>query len=238
MVRQRGGGHPPRLPKKINVEEDVFAVQKPSGMTSHDVVSVIKKISGAEKVGHAGTLDPLAEGVLIILVGKATKRQREFLATEKEYTATIRLGVTSNTDDADGILTERVNQAPPTRSAIERILRGFIGEIEQIPPAFCAVKIDGRKAYELARKGIAPALMPRRIHIREIKMLSYRWPLVRIRVVCSSGTYIRSIARDLGEILGVGGYIQSLVRMRSGTFTLWGAIPLEDFLSQPARPHQ
>lgn len=218
---------PPARQKKINPEEDILIVRKPRGLTSHDVVAAIKEISGAKKVGHAGTLDQLAEGVLIILIGKATKRQSEFLNAEKEYLAAIRFGGRSNTDDAEGNIVETTHPQKPAKDKIIKILQRFSGNIEQIPPAFSAIKIQGRKAYEFARRGIQPPLKPRHIYIREIKILSYRWPILKIRVICSSGTYVRSLARDIGKALKVGGYIQSLVRTRSGTFDIRNAVPFE-----------
>lgn len=219
---------------------DILIVNKPRGMTSHDVVDRIRKKTGIKKVGHAGTLDPLAEGILIVLVGKeATKRQKEFLKMEKEYVATIRLGATSATDDAEGDIETTAYGIRPTAEKIRKHIADFIGEIEQVPPAYSAVKILGKRAYELARRGKMPYLKPRKITIKEIELVSYRWPRAKIHVVCSSGTYVRSIARDIGEALGCGAYLTALTRTRSGAFTLKDAVSLSAIVRGPIakRPH-
>lgn len=212
----------------------ILLVDKPRRMTSHDVVDSIRKITGIRRIGHAGTLDPLAEGLLIILIGSATKRQEEFMAGEKEYIATIHLGATSDTDDAEGTIEEIPGLASqaPARPDIENALKNFTGEIEQTPPAYSAVKVSGQRAYQAARRGTPLSLTPRTVTIREVQIIEYTWPFLQLRVVCSPGTYIRAIARDLGKTLGCGAYLKALTRVRSGNFTLEQASPLADLTAE------
>lgn len=211
--------------------DGILLMHKPLGMTSHDVVHRVRRELGIKKlsvkVGHAGTLDPLAEGLLVVLVGRAaTRRQGEFLFADKEYEATIRFGANSATDDSEGPITPVSCEQPMTRGEVDQALTTFIGEISQMPPAFCARKVAGERAYALARKGIVPELKPKLITIREIEVLSYAWPVLRVRVVCTSGTYVRSLARDLGARLQCGGYLEALVRTRVGSLTLANAVPV------------
>lgn len=184
---------------------------------------MVRKITGERRVGHAGTLDPFADGVLIILVGKeATKRQKEFMEMEKEYIAKIRLGAVSDTDDKTGkiqISNSKI-QNHNLKQKIRKILNSFLGEIEQMPPMYSAKKIRGKKAYEFARRGEIPKLEPKKITIREITLIAYRWPRLEIRVQCSSGTYIRALGRDIGEKLGYGAYLETLRRTAVGPFTI------------------
>lgn len=207
----------------------ILVVNKPKGWTSHDVVNKVRRIYGVKKVGHAGTLDPMATGVLIVLVGDATKRQKEFMGMEKEYEAEITFGAETDTYDAEGIVAiERSsNQAVKnlTRDKIKRILGEFEGEIEQTVPPYSAVKVKGKRLYELARKGkIGNVKLPKRkVFIKEIRLLDFQQgnlPKARIRVVCSKGTYIRSLAHDLGQKFGCGAFLSELVRTRVGKFKL------------------
>lgn len=211
----------------MQINEGILVVNKPRGATSHDVVAFIRKLLGIKKVGHAGTLDPLAQGVLIILLGKATKRQSEFLRQDKEYVATIHLGATSATDDADGVLTLKNVQKTPSLAKIKKIIPLFTGNISQIPPAYSAIKLQGKKAYQIARAGKTPKLKPRKVEIKELEVLSYKWPKLKIRVACSSGTYIRALARDIGGKLSCGAYIEELTRTRSGIFTLENSLEIQ-----------
>ena len=208
--------------------EGIIAVNKPKGMTSHDVVSYVKRSLNAKKVGHAGTLDPQAEGVLVILVGDATKRQKEFMSQEKEYVAEIKLGAESTTDDIEGEIKTHSVKKQPTSDDVGDVINQFIGEIEQIPPLYSAVKVGGRAAYNRARRGEKFELKPKKVMIKEIKIISYKWPKLKIKVVCSSGTYIRSLARDIGKKLLVEGYLAGLVRTRSGRFTITQAQNLKE----------
>ncbi len=196
-------------------------INKPAGMTSHDVVAIIRKKTGVKRVGHAGTLDPFATGLLIILVGREqTKRQSEFLTMDKTYEAVIRLGATSTTDDCTGEVTINSMAKPPLPLTVKQTLQSFIGMFDQMPPNFSAKKIKGKKAYELARKGIQPDLKPKRITIHSLELLSYAWPLLRINVSVSSGTYVRALARDIGKALGCGAYCEELIRTSIGPFHL------------------
>ena len=198
----------------------IFAVYKPKGMTSYDVVERVKRLTGEKRVGHAGTLDPLAQGVLVIGVGRESTRQLgTIVKKEKEYIATGRLGMTSITDDAEGQKTKSSVKKIPSHDEVRAILQQFVGSIMQTPPVYSAVKIGGKEAYKLARRGVTFFLKPRKAEIKQIKLLRYRWPYLRFRVVTGPGVYIRSLARDLGKKLHVGGYVSDLERTRVGDFT-------------------
>ncbi len=204
----------------MELKGKIFPAWKRTGPTSHDIVDRIRKIAGIKKVGHAGTLDPLAEGILIIGVGReATKQLDKFKVQEKEYEAEIILGFSSDTDDAQGKIIKNEVKKIPIKTDILKELKNFEGEIKQIPPKYSAIKIKGKTAYSLARKGEKVMLKPRKVNIKKINLLEYNYPKLRIRVICSSGVYIRSIARDLGELLQTGGYISKLTRVRLGSFT-------------------
>jgi tRNA pseudouridine55 synthase len=206
--------------------KNIFPIYKPKGPTSHDIVDQVRRVTGVKKVGHAGTLDPLAEGVLVVAVGReATKQISSIVKTEKEYIAEIKLGETSTTDDEEGEKNETPNskiQIP--KETIVEALKGFVGEIEQIPPIYSAIKVKGKSAYKYARKGEDLKLEPRNVLIKEIQVLKYEWPILELRVVSGSGVYIRSLARDVGEKLGVGGYLASLKRTRVGEYKIEDSI--------------
>ncbi len=207
--------------------EGIWAVYKPPGMTSHDVVDLVRRESGLRRVGHGGTLDPLAEGVLVVAAGRRyTKKLGEFTGGEKEYEAEIRLGLTSLTDDAEGIVScptdEYATFAPsrPTLENIRKILPRFIGEIEQVPPVFSAIKVRGRSACRRVRAGEKLSLPARKVRINKIEIISFAYPFLRLRVSCGGGVYIRSLARDIGQMLRTGGCLTKLVRTRAGKYTL------------------
>lgn len=203
----------------------IFAIYKPKGFTSHDIIDEIRKITGERRVGHAGTLDPLARGVLVVGVGRqATKKLGEVVKKEKEYVAEIKLGEESSTDDEEGEKTELEVSKFSSYKNVEKVIHKFAGNIEQIPPVYSAIKIGGKKAYELARKNIKIELKPREIEIKEIEILDYKWPFLKIRMVTGPGVYIRALARDIGRKLGVGGYLVDLERTRVGDFTKEKAI--------------
>lgn len=219
----------------------LLIIDKHQGPTSMQVCANVRarlRRAGAPKrvkVGHAGTLDPLATGVLVVLIGKATKLCDRFMGGEKEYEAVIDLSGRTATDDAEGEVTLIDVPVPPTRERVEEAVRAFVGVIMQSPPAFSAVHVDGERAYALARKGEAPVLPPRPVVVREFRVDSYEWPLVRATIVCAKGTYIRSLARDLGTALGVGGFLAGLRRTRVGAFRVTEAVmlaSLPDALSQ------
>jgi len=209
----------------------VLVVAKPVGPTSHDVVALVRRLSGTRRVGHGGTLDPFASGVLPLFLGRATRLVEYHLADRKAYRATVCFGATSSTDDLEGELTP-VDAHGPDRAAVEATLPAFLGEIEQRPPAYSAVKVSGRRAYALARTGAAMELAPRRVRIDRLGLVEWdaadrARPFAVVEVECSAGTYVRSLARDLGAALGTGAYLGALVRTASGPFRLEAAVPLE-----------
>ncbi|MBI2676409.1 MAG: tRNA pseudouridine(55) synthase TruB [Candidatus Yanofskybacteria bacterium] len=231
----------------------IYNIYKPAGPTSHDIVNQIRKLSGEQRVGHAGTLDPFAEGVLIVAVGREyTKKLGQFLKMDKTYKATIKLGAESDTGDLTGHIKQIESQGisggksaihlPENSRATSRgskvggiadlpkvreVLKKFTGEIIQTPPLFSAVKIKGRKAYELARRGITPELKPRKVKIYSIKILKYKWPYLEIETKVSSGTYIRSLAHDLGKVLKTGGYLEKLIRTGIGRYNIRKSVRLD-----------
>lgn len=208
----------------------IIAVWKPRGPTSHDVIDEIRRLTGEKTVGHAGTLDPLAAGVLVVGIGrKATKKLGETVKKEKEYVATIRLGAESTTDDEEGEKTVTSYQLPVTSEQINDSIRKFIGRIKQTPPRYSAIKIRGQEAYKRIRRGETVELKPRIAEIKSIEILKYKWPYLKLQVVTGPGVYIRSLARDIGNDLKVGGYLSDLERTRVGKYTKEKAASLEDF---------
>jgi tRNA pseudouridine55 synthase len=210
-----------------NAISGILVVDKPVGMTSHDVVQIIRSGTGIRRAGHTGTLDPRASGVLVILIGPAVRLSEFVSASDKRYQAILRLGSTTDTYDAEGRFT-RQSSAPVNVSEekFEEALKQFVGEIEQTPPPFSAVKMHGRKAYEMARQGEEVDLAPRKIQVYHLEVLEWAPPEVVIDVHCSSGTYVRSLANDMGTVLGCGAYLIGLRRTKSGRFSLRDAIPL------------
>jgi tRNA pseudouridine55 synthase len=209
-----------------NAISGVLVVDKPVGMTSHDVVQAIRNGTGLRRAGHTGTLDPRASGVLVILVGPAVRLSEFVSASDKRYQAIIRLGSATDTFDADGKFTRSDQPVNVTEEQFQKVLKTFIGEIEQTPPPFSAVKVQGRKAYEMARQGEDMDLTPRKITVHHLEVLEWAPPEVVIDVHCSSGTYVRSLANDLGNALGCGAYLVGLRRTKSGRFSLRDAVPL------------
>lgn len=193
-------------------------IDKPQGMTSHDVVAKIRRGSGVKRVGHAGTLDPMATGVLIVCVGAATRLSEYVMASNKQYMAVVRLGIETTTYDAEGETLATADVRHLTRDTVATALASFQGEIAQIPPMYSAIKQGGKKLYELARAGKEVVREPRTVRIERIDLLDFALPDVRIAVTCSAGTYIRSIAHDLGAQLGVGAHLIALRRTASGGF--------------------
>ena len=208
-----------------NAISGVLVVDKPIGLTSHDVVQIIRKGTNIRRAGHTGTLDPRASGVLVVLIGPAVRLSEYVSASDKRYQAIVRLGTTTDTYDGDGSVTSSspVNIA---EEQFEKTLKQFIGEIEQVPPPYSAVKVKGRKAYEMAREGEEVDLLPRKINVYNLELLEWAPPEAVIDVYCSSGTYVRSLANDLGKSLGCGAYLVGLRRTKSGRFTLRDAVPL------------
>jgi tRNA pseudouridine55 synthase len=210
-------------------EEDIIAVYKEEGMTSHDVVDAVRRATGQRRVGHAGTLDPCAKGVLVVGIGRAaTKRLGQAAGQEKEYIARIKLGCRSTTDDREGQIEQASVSQIPSEAQVRDVLKRFEGTIEQRPSVFSAVKVGGRAAYKLARARKLAELPARLVEAKEIELLRYEWPFVEVRIVTGPGFYVRSLARDLGQTLNTGGYLEALERTRVGTYTKEQAIRLAD----------
>lgn len=216
--------------------DGLVIVDKPAGMTSHDVVARIRRLAGTRRVGHAGTLDPMATGVLVTGIGKATRLLGHLSLSEKEYLATIRLGQATDTDDADGDVVAQASTAGVTDAALAAAAQALTGEIQQVPPGFSAIKVGGQRAYRMARAGHAPELAARTVTVRELSILGVRRlgdvTDADVSVTCSSGTYIRSLARDLGASLGVGGHLTVLRRTRVGPYKVSAARTLEQLADQ------
>ncbi len=212
--------------------DEVLLLDKPKGWTSFDVVAKVRgqlrRETGLKrpKVGHAGTLDPMATGLLIVLTGKMTKHQDEYMKQDKVYEAEVTLGAFSDTDDAEGVLTE-TNVAIPGEKSITEALKSFVGQISQMPPNYSAIKINGQKAYDIARTGNQPSLKTRHVTIYSIENIKISGHKLSFVCHVSSGTYIRSLARDLGKVLGCGGYLSALRRTRIGEYVLDNAKKIE-----------
>lgn len=202
------------------VEGIVLLVNKPLEWTSFDVVNKLRNILGTRKIGHAGTLDPLATGLLIVCAGKMTKQIERFQAAEKEYTGTLVLGQTTPSYDLETTPTPPVDISNVTEEKLSEAAQGLKGLIEQVPPQHSSIKVGGKRAYEFARKGKEVILKPRPVEILAFDIIAYRPPEVDFRVVCTKGTYIRSLAHDFGHNLGVGAYLSALCRTRIGSYTL------------------
>lgn len=215
--------------------DGLVLIDKPEGPTSHDVVARVRRVLGTRKVGHAGTLDPMATGMLVIGVGRATRLLGHLTAHDKEYLATIRLGAITTTDDAQGEVLERYPTTHVTDDDVFAAARAFRGTVEQRPSSVSAVKVDGKRAYALVRAGEDVSLPARTVTISDLEILAVRHEPdavdIDVRVRCSAGTYIRAIARDLGQALGTGGYLTALRRTRSGTFA--DMVPLARFEESP-----
>lgn len=219
------------------ISGEIICIDKPLGWTSFDAV---KRLRGAIqrrlqlkrfKVGHAGTLDPLATGVLIVCTGRATRRIEELQNGSKEYVATMRLGATTPSYDLETQINATYPTAHITRQSVEEILPRFTGRIMQVPPVFSAVKVDGKRAYRLARKGKPVELKPKSLEITELELLSFSQEEIKVRVVCSKGTYIRALARDIGEALGSGAHLTALRRTRVGSMKIADAWSIDEALT-------
>lgn len=205
----------------------VLNINKPSGMTSHDVVDAVRKILGVRRVGHTGTLDPQATGVLPLCVGRATRIAQYLTQADKEYVMTLRLGVTTDTLDAAGKETGRVEEIRVRREEVEAILPRFVGEIQQVPPLFSAKKYRGERLYRLARRGEQVKRQPVTVRVHALELLEFEPPFARLKMSCSKGTYARSLCDDIGRALGCGGHLHALTRTRSGRFSMEGILTLE-----------
>ena len=216
-------------------EGKVILIDKPLHWTSFDVIRKLRSIIKIKKIGHAGTLDPLATGLLIVCTGKFTKKINEYMSAEKEYAGTLTLGAVTPTYDLESEPEEFKDISFITSQTIEETAKQFIGEISQVPPIHSAIKQDGKPVYLLARRGADVKLQPRKITIHEFEVTNIALPLISFRVVCNTGTYIRSLANDFGYALGCGAYLSSLRRTRIGAFTLEESVSPEGFAEQLKR---
>lgn len=211
----------------FSLEHCVINLAKPKGITSHQTVERVRRIWGIRRVGHAGTLDPMATGVLLVCTGEATKVTRFLSDLEKEYVAVLKLGEKTDTQDAEGRVTEKTTGFSLTEDDVERILPRFIGTIEQVPPMYSAIKMDGKPLYKLARKGVIVKRKGRLVTINNIEITAFDLPFLELRIACAKGTYIRSLCSDIGEALGVGAHITGLVRTRIGQFSTTDSVALD-----------
>lgn len=218
-------------------------VDKPQGLTSHDVVAKIRRLAKEKKVGHAGTLDPMATGILVVCMGLATRLSDFAMHSNKRYLATVRLGAETDTYDAEGAITAEYPLDSITCESVSDCLSQFVGDIQQVPPMYSAIKVGGKKLYEMAREGNSIEREPRNVTIHELTIARCELPEVELDVLCGSGTYIRSLAYDLGRVAGVGGHLIALRRVTSGAFTIEDAVSLDtltsdnwrDYLIEPDR---
>lgn len=210
----------------------VINLNKPSGITSHDAVTVVKKKFKVRKAGHAGTLDPLATGILLVCLNEATKITAFLSHLDKEYIMTAKLGECTDTHDSEGKVIKRVSNFSVTEDEIKQAAQRFTGEIEQIPPMYSALKVAGKPLYQLARKGIEVERKPRKVTVKAIDIVKFESPYLTLRISCSKGTYIRSLCRDIGDALGVGAYITELVRIGVGDFTIENSATIDGLSSK------
>src|SRR2546421_4830829 len=221
--------------QEFSALDGAILIDKPAGPTSHDVVDAIRRQFGIKKVGHCGTLDPNATGLLIIVLGRGTKLSEKLMSDDKVYEGTIKLGETTNSYDVDGELVASLPVPPLTLDQLNEAAGAFIGDQMQTPPMVSAVKIDGVPLYKLARKGIEVQREPRLIHIYNFRFSAYAEPAGRFRLACTKGTYVRSIAHDLGQKLGCGAHLATLRRVTSGKFDVADAIRFEEVLNWTPR---
>lgn len=211
-------------------QSEVLLIDKPLNWTSFDVVNKIKRLRIYKKIGHAGTLDPLATGLLILCTDKFTKRIEEFQAQEKEYTGSLVLGKTTPSIDLETEFDSEYPIEHITEDALNQVVKKLTGEIQQIPPAHSAIQINGKRAYEMARKGQEVIIKPRIVTVKEFEIDTKEFPKIDFRIVCSKGTYIRSLVRDFGQLLGSGAYMSALRRTRIGEFKVENALTIEEFI--------
>jgi tRNA pseudouridine55 synthase len=211
-------------------------LDKPQGITSHDAVLAVRRVTGIRRVGHAGTLDPMATGVLVVCIGRATRLVEYLMATDKSYEGTVRLGVETTTYDAEGEITRQAEVAIK-REQVETTLGRFRGAIEQVPPMYSAIKQEGQPLYKLARRGLTVPREARRVTISRIELTDWSPPDLELRLTCSSGTYVRSLVHDLGQRLNCGAHLTRLVRTRSGTLSLGDSVSLLELTPENWRDH-
>ncbi len=217
--------------KRVDTKlQGVVVVDKPLGWSSMTVIRKVRRASGTKRVGHAGTLDPLATGVVVVCLGKATKMVEKLMGQTKVYVANVDLSAFSDTDDREGVLTPVEVAQPPEEETVREALKAFVGNVMQTPPVFSAIHVQGQRAYDLARKGKEVKMAPRQVRIDSVELLSYQWPQLDIQVTCGKGTYIRSLARDIGKALGTGGHLSGLRRTRVGELTVEMALANDKLL--------
>lgn len=227
MKPRRYHASPPRASSE---PDGLLLVDKPAGPTSHDIVDAVRRLFRFPKVGHGGTLDPGATGLLVLLIGRATKISQTVMSADKEYEGSMLLGITTDSHDADGAVIARADASGVTAERLAAEFRSWIGDIEQIPPMVSAVKKDGVALYKLARQGEEIEREPRLVHIYEFVLLGFQPPLARFRVRCSKGTYVRTLCHDVGARLGCGACLNTLRRTKSGTLSVADAIPFEQLV--------
>lgn len=222
--------------------DGILLIDKPANMTSFGVVARVRRVLSAQagkkvKVGHTGTLDPFATGLMILVIGKECKNAGGYTKLDKVYEATITLGATSTTGDPEGEITT-TEVAPVSDAAVKKVLRQFTGTITQTPPIFSAIKINGRRAYDLAREGQVIDMPTRQVSVYSLELVAYTWPQLTVRAHVSSGTYIRSLAIDIGAALGTGAYCRALRRLQTSTWRVTDALPLADWLDREEGKHE
>jgi tRNA pseudouridine55 synthase len=211
------------------MRDGILNLDKPQGPTSHDVIDRVRKLTGIRRVGHAGTLDPMATGVLLVCIGKATRVSEYLMAGQKVYQARVRLGIATDTYDAEGQVVASVDPVEVGRAEVETALARFRGTIEQVPPMYSALKREGKPLHELARQGVEVKREPRQIVISRLELIEWEPPECGLEVTCSPGTYVRALAHDLGQALGCGAHLAGLARLASGEFRLEDAVALDTF---------
>ena len=216
-----------KRPLKLE-NEGIILIDKPKGITSHDVVDVVRKRFKTKRVGHAGTLDPLAEGLLILLLGKCTKLFSKFANFDKEYTGILKLGEVTTTGDSQGEIIRKDDWKGISEEGVRETFSLFLGAIDQIPPMVSALRVKGKRLYNLARRGIVVERLPRKIKILSLEVLKIDFPLVEFRVRCSKGTYVRKLAEDIGDKLGCGAHMVKILRLSIGPFKLEKAVALDE----------
>ncbi len=213
--------------------QGILVVDKPDGLTSHDVVQKVRKVFGTRQVGHAGTLDPIASGVLVLLIGSATRIAQYLQEDDKEYHLTLRLGMETDTQDITGQVLAEADPSDVRQEELEKSLEKYRGPFKQVPPSFSAIKRAGQPLYKLARQGVRVEVEPREVQIHRLDLTDWELPRASLQVVCSKGTYMRTLCHDIGRDLGVGGCMESLVRVRSGAFPLEEAASLDEIVADP-----
>ncbi|ADG74412.1 tRNA pseudouridine synthase B [Cellulomonas flavigena DSM 20109] len=237
----RGGTRPPAGPRRPTAADGLLVVDKPAGWTSHDVVARVRRLASTRKVGHAGTLDPMATGVLVVGIGRATRLLTYVTGADKDYTATVRLGVVTTTDDAEGETLARTDASGIARGDLDAQVAALTGDVQQVPSSVSAIKVDGQRAYARVRAGEDVELAARPVHVARFAVLDVRPGVVDevpvldvdVEVTCSSGTYVRALARDLGAALGVGGHLTALRRTRVAGYGIEHARTLDELAGEP-----